>query len=228
MVPEWFWATFAATIASMPPTLIFLTWYTSRKGLERDEVVRAQRARIEELEQKRRELEARVEELEQKLRDVEAEWARKLREKDGECERRVRQLEEACEARVREASRLSSTARTLFEAFKAGVVELSIKGEECDEIEVQPGKILCCKSGECRVVWPERGQPGEEVIVVRKRAANNRNQPRDSGQPRRKRERPEAEAQGRSLAPQPEQEEPEPEEDVEPEELYDDIPDDMP
>ncbi len=192
--------------ASTPPLIAWAVWYSSRKSLQQDEVVRTLRARVETLEKERRELEARVEELEAKLRDTEAEWARKLREKDEECERRVRQLEEACEARVREASRLSSTARTLFEAFRAGVLEVAVKDMECEEVEIQPGKVLCCREGECRVVWPERSRPGEEVIVVKKRVASSQARGEQPRQSRRKREKRETEL------------EPEPEEGLEPEE----------
>ena len=186
MVPEWFYMLLGGTLASLPPLLAFSVWYTSRKSLERDEVVRTLRARVESLESERRELQAKIAELEARLKDSEARCLEEMKRRDAECNARLRQLEEACEIKVREASRLSSTARTLFEAFRAGVVEPLIKGEECDEIEVQPGKILCCRDNECRVVYPERSQPGEEVII-RKRTGRKR-----QSKPRREASRPEA------------------------------------
>jgi len=190
LVPDWFWAVFAASVGSIPPLLVFLTLYTSRKSLQRDEVIRTLRARVETLEQERNELQAKIEELEERLREEERRHLEEMKRREAEWAERLRKQEEACEARVREASRLSSTARTLFEAFRAGVVEISVKGEECDEIEVQPGKILCCRGGECRVVWPEKSTPGEEVVVVRKRAGQKRKQPK---QPQPKREEQEEE-----------------------------------
>ena len=139
--------------AAILPILIFIEVRSRDRDL-RTALAKAM-VREEELAKRLAEVESLNRELQKQLKDREEFWKSRLEE-------------EVAKAR-KEALRLSKVADTLIKALKDGVVFLKDRDGKCSSVVVLPGKVLCREGGKAYVIWPERSEPGEEVIEVESR-----------------------------------------------------------
>ncbi len=102
-------------------------------------------------------LEERILSLEEEKRRLE----RRLEEREREFKKILEERDKYWEKRLEEATQVSSAARALYEAVRAGVVRISAEGY--DEVLIHAnGEVLGRRGNELKILWPRKEEKKEE------------------------------------------------------------------